>query len=365
MTHALFLPVRLGDLALKNRILMSPMTRARVATRIPTDSTVTYYTQRAGAGLILTEATTVSQQGDGSLATPGIYTAKQISGWKRVTDSVREAGGTILCQLWHAGRVSHSCFQENNAAPVSASHVHGEVRTFTPDGFERTSKPRALTSEEIPAIVEQFAQGARSAIEAGFDGVEVHSASGYLLDQFLRDGTNRRTDAYGGSIENRCRFTLDIVDAVAAAVGEGRTAIRISPMVITWDCADSNPVALFRYLVRELDKRNLAFLDVMERNDMQTPNSSDVQQLEDGVREIRSAFTGNYVANGGFAVDTAKIAIETDHAVGICFGRDYISTPDLAERMAAGAELNPPADPLQYYGDGGDAGYLDYPSMND
>lgn len=363
----LFSPVKLGDIALRNRILMSPMTRARVPTRTPNDSSVTYYAQRAGAGLIVTEATTVSEQGNGSISTPGIYSREQIDGWRRVTDAVHEKGGRIVVQLWHTGRVSHSSFQANNGAPVSASAVAGEVVTFTANGFEPTTPPRALQLGEIPDVVEQFAQAARNAIEAGFDGVEIHSGSGYLLDQFLRDGTNKRTDAYGGSIENRCRFVLEIVDAVASAIGAGRTGIRISPMLETWDCSDSDPVVLFSHLVGELGKRDLAFLDLIERNDapMAVSDDIDTKTNEEGVAAIRSAYTGVYVANGSYDQARAEAAVQSGYAAAVSFGRDYISNPDLAQRMEAGVELNPPADFLAYYGDGGDEGYIDFPAMDD
>jgi N-ethylmaleimide reductase len=363
----LFAPITLGDIELKNRILMSPMTRARVPTRVPNDSTVTYYAQRAGAGLIVTEATTVSQQGNGSISTPGIYTQEQIAGWRRVTDAVHARGGKIAVQLWHTGRVSHSIFQPDNGAPVSASDVVGQVVTFTENGFEATTPPRPLTLEEIPEVVEQFAQAAKNAMDAGFDAVEVHSGSGYLPDQFLRDGTNKRTDNYGGSIENRCRFVLEIVDAVVAAIGAGRTGIRISPMLETWDCSDSDPVALFTHLASELSQRNLAFLDLIERNNapMAVSDNIDSEKNEAGVAIIHDAFSGNYVANGCFDLEGAEAALQSGYARAVSFGRDFISNPDLVERLASGAPLNPPADPLDYYGDGGDKGYIDFPSLEE
>jgi len=361
----LFSSVTLGDLELKNRILMAPMTRARTPTRVPNDSTVTYYAQRAGAGMIVTEATTVSLQGNGSLATPGIYNDEQIAGWRRVTDAVHAQEGKIACQLWHTGRVSHTSFTPDGGAPVSASAVHGEVLTFTANGFEATSPPRALELAEIPGVVQQFATAAKNAREAGFDAVEIHCGSGYLLDQFLRDGTNQRNDEYGGSIENRCRFALAVVDAVVAAVGAGRTGIRISPMLETWDCRDSNPVVLFTHFVTELSQRNLAFLDMIERNDapMAVSDDVDANENEAGVRAIRAAFSGTYIANGSFDLERAEEALASDYATAISFGRDFISTPDLAQRLAAGVALNPPADFLDYYGDGGDKGYIDFPAM--
>ena len=363
----LFQPITLGDVELKNRILMSPMTRARVPTRVPNDSSVTYYAQRAGAGLIVTEATTVSQQGDGSISTPGIYTKEQVAGWRRVTDAVHARGGKIAVQLWHTGRVSHASMQPDNGPPVSASDIAGEVLTFTANGFEPTTPPRPLTLEEIPGVVGQFAQAAKNAMEAGFDAVEIHSGSGYLPDQFLRDGTNNRTDAYGGSIENRCRFVLEIVDAVAAEIGAGRTGIRISPMLETWDCSDSDPVALFMHLVGELNHRKLAFLDLIERNDapMAVSDDIDAEKNEAGVLAIREAYTGNYVANGCYDEERAEAALQLGYARAVSFGRDFISNPDLVERLAAGAALNPPADPLDYYGDGGDKGYIDFPARGE
>ena len=363
----LFQPITLGDVELKNRILMSPMTRARCPGRIPTDSVVTYYAQRAGAGMIVTEATTVSQQGDGSIATPGIYTPQQVAGWQRVTEAVHARDGRIACQLWHTGRVSHESFQPGGGAPVSASDVAGQVVTFTANGFEPTTPPRALTLEEIPDVVQQFADGALNAMAAGFDAVEIHCGSGYLLDQFLRDGTNRRTDEYGGSIENRCRFALQVVDAVVEAIGAGRTGIRISPMLETWDCSDSDPVPLFTHFVRELSQRNLAFLDLIERNDAPMAVSDDIDAAsnEAGVAAIRAAFSGNYIANGSYSGEGAEQALQSGYAVAVSFGRDYLSNPDLAERLAAGAALNAPADPVDYYGDGGDKGYIDFPALGE
>lgn len=363
----LFSPITLGDIELKNRVLMAPMTRARTPSRVPNDSTVTYYAQRAGAGLIVTEATTVSSQGDGSISTPGIYTDEQVAGWRRVTDAVHERGGRIAVQLWHTGRVSHSSFQPGGGAPVSASDVHGNVLTFTVNGFEQTTAPRPLALDEIPGVIADYVQAANNAMTAGFDGVEIHSGSGYLPDQFLRDGTNKRTDEYGGVIENRCRFVLQIVDAVCAAIGKGRTGIRISPMLETWDCADSDPVALFSHLAKELTARDLAFLDLIERNDapMAVSDDIDADKNEKGVLDIRAAFGGTYVANGSYDLGRAEAALESGYADAISFGRDYISNPDLVERLSAGAVLNPPAEPMDYYGDGGDKGYIDFPAMGD
>lgn len=361
----LFSPVTLGDVQLSNRVVMAPMTRARTPDRIPNDSTVTYYAQRAGAGLIVTEATTVSAQGNGSIGTPGIYNAEQIAGWRRVTDAVHAKQGKIAVQLWHTGRVSHSSLQENNESPVAPSAIAGEVLTFTAKGFEKTTPPRALEVEEIAQVTGQFVQAARNAMEAGFDAVEIHAGSGYLLDQFLRDDTNVREDQYGGSIANRCRFVLETVDAVAAAIGPGRVGIRISPMMVTWDCRDSDPAALFTYLAQQLGQRPIAFLDLIERNDASIAVSGDdvAENHESAVKQIREAFHGNYIANGCYKADTADAAIASGYAEVVSFARDYISNPDLAERMRIGADLNAPAEMTDYYGDGGDKGYIDFPAM--
>jgi N-ethylmaleimide reductase len=361
MPDILFTPVTLGELTLKNRILMSAMTRARAPERIPTASMATYYRQRAGAGLIITEATTVSEQGNGSIATPGIYSPEQVAGWRQVTSAVHEAGGLIACQLWHTGRVSHSSFQPGGAAPVSASAVHGEVNTFTRNGFERTTPPRALTLEEIPGIVGDFAAAAERAMEAGFDAVEIHAGSGYLLDQFLRDGTNRRGDAYGGSFENRCRLVVEVVAAVTSAIGAGRTGIRFSPLLTTWDCSDSDPEALFSHVFGRMNDFDLAFMDITERNEVSIAVSG---ATAGSMEAIRGCYHGNYVANGAYDLAAASEAVANGYCAAVSFGKPYISNPDLAERLAAGAPLNPPADLLTWYG-GGDAGYIDFPTLSE
>jgi N-ethylmaleimide reductase len=362
---ALFTPVTLGDIALRNRLIMAPMTRARCPDRVPTDSVVTYYTQRAGAGLLITEATQISVQGTGSIATPGIHTGEQVAGWRHVTDAVHAAGGAILCQIWHVGRVSHACFQENDQAPVSSSDVHGEINTFTASGFERTTPPRPLYIDEIPGVIADYARAARNAIRAGFDGVQIHAASGYLIDQFLRDGCNRREDAYGGSVENRCRFLLEVTDAVVDAIGAGRTSVRLSPFTVTWDCRDSNPQPLFTHAVTELDKRDLAFLEIVERG-FDSVAVTNTQQVEGtfSPRDIRGAYRGRLVVNGCYQPADAANAIESGYAEAVSIARPYISTPDYAERVAAGVPLNPDADPAHWYG-GGDEGYIDLPAMDD
>ncbi len=359
-----FTPVRLGSLDLANRFAMAPMTRGRAPERVPTEAMLRYYSQRAGAGLIISEATQVSHQGTGSIATPGIHTREQIAGWQKVTDAVHAAGGSIICQIWHVGRVSHASLQLNGEAPVSSSAVAGAVDTFTAKGFEPCTPPRALEIDEIPGVVDQFRQGAINAVEAGFDGVQIHAASGYLIDQFLRDGVNRRSDRYGGPVENRARFLLEVTDAVCGAIGSGRTAVRLSPFTVTWDCSDSDPRAIFSHAVAELDKRDLAFLELVERG-------FDSIAVNDGSGKVAGEFTpgvlreiyrGRLMVNGCYDLESAEAVLASGYADAVSLGRPFISTPDVVERYQAGVPLNPDADIEAWYG-GGEAGYCDWPAM--
>jgi N-ethylmaleimide reductase len=362
---ALFSAVTLGSIPMKNRLAMAPMTRARSPERVPTESVATYYAQRAGAGLIITEATQISVQGTGSIATPGIHTDEQIAAWKKVTDAVHARGGSIVCQIWHVGRVSHASFQANGQAPVSSSDVHGEVNTFTADGFERTTPPRPLTIEEIPGVVADYRQAALNAVEAGFDGVQIHAASGYLVDQFLRDGCNKRQDEYGGAIENRCRFLLEVTDAVIDAIGAERTSVRLSPFTVTWDCSDSDPQPLFTHAVKELDKRDLAFLEIVERGFESIAATTEAQSNDVfQPTHLREAYQGRLMVNGCYQPEDADSAISSGYADAVSIGRPYVSTPDYAERIAAGAALNEDVDPLMWYG-GDDKGYIDLPAMGE
>ena len=357
-------PVALGELQMANHFAMAPMTRARAPDRVPNDNMVKYYAQRAGAGLIISEATQVSQQGTGSIATPGIETPEQIAGWRRVTDAVHAAGGKIICQIWHVGRVSHASFQDQNQAPVSSSAVAGQVNTFTADGFEPCTPPRALETAEIPGVVEQYRQGATNAIKAGFDGVQIHAASGYLIDQFLRDGVNQREDKYGGSIENRVRFLLEVTDSVCAAIGSRRTSVRLSPFTVTWDCTDSDPGPLFRHAVSELDKRDLAFLEIVERgfDSIAVSNATDDEPGSFCPADLRELYSGKLMVNGCYDLQSAESALTSGHAQAVSLGRPFISTPDVVERYCAGVALNPDQEPLTWYG--GDAGgYCDTPAM--
>ena len=261
----LFSSAEMGPLKVKNRVVMAPLTRSRAGPgNVPTQLNALYYAQRASAGLIIAEATQIAPEGQGYISTPGIHSAEQVEGWKCVTKAVHIAGAPIVLQLWHVGRVSHPSFQPGGALPVAPSAIKPNGQAFTAKGFEPIPTPRALETAEIPAIVEQYAQAARNALAAGFDGVEVHGANGYLIDQFLRDKTNRRIDRYGGSIENRCRFLIEVVDAVIAAVGAERTGLRISPQNGQNDIADSDPQALFNHVAEHLSGKRLAYLHIIE-----------------------------------------------------------------------------------------------------
>ncbi len=359
-----FTPFSMGAIAVRNRIAMAPMTRARAPERVPNDAMCRYYCQRAGAGLIITEATQVSQQGTGCIATPGIHTPAQIAGWRRITDAIHATGGRIICQIWHVGRVSHASFQVDGQAPVSSSAVSGEVNTFTEAGFEPCTPPRALLLEEIPGVVAQYRQGAINAMTAGFDGVQIHAASGYLIDQFLRDGVNKRQDEYGGSPENRVRFLLEVTDAVCAAIGAEVTAVRLSPFTDTWDCRDSNPRTVFSHAVSELDKRQLAFLEIVERgfDSVAVTGRTAAQTSEFSPAELRALYRGALMVNGCYDLDSARQVLASGHAQMVSLGRPYIGTPDVVERYRAGRPLNVDSDPLTWYG-GDETGYCDLPAM--
>jgi N-ethylmaleimide reductase len=348
----LFQPLQLGALTLPNRIVMAPLTRNRAdhATDAPHELNARYYAQRASAGLLITEASQISREGQGYIWTPGIYTDEQIAGWRKVTDAVHAAGGRIVMQLWHVGRISHTALQENGAAPVAPSAIRANAQTFIESGFVEVSEPRALTLDEIPRIVADYEQAARNAKAAGFDGVEIHAANGYLLAQFLSDSANRRTDAYGGSIENRARLVLEVTDAVLRVWEPGRVGIRLSPGPVQ-DAFDSDPAALYGHLVRELDRRKLAYVHFIE---------APVEGLDYG--ELRRAFRGVYIANGGYTRERAIEAVETGQADAVAFGRPFIANPDLVARLRLNAPLNEP-DRATFYG-GGPEGYIDYPTLD-
>jgi N-ethylmaleimide reductase len=353
----LFSPFRMGDMELRNRIVMAPLTRNRAGPgNVPRDLAVTYYAQRAGAGLIVTEATQVSPDGQGYQATPGIHSPEQIAGWRRVTEAVHARQGRIVLQLWHVGRVSHVSLQPGNVAPVAPSAIRANTKTFVDDTFAEVSEPRALRADEIPGIVEQFRRGAANALAAGFDGVEIHGANGYLLDQFMRDGANKRTDAYGGSIENRTRLTLEVAAAVAAEAGALRTGIRLSPVTPSNDMADSNPQAVFDYVVDGLNALSLAYIHVVEGA---TGGARDVAPFD--YASLRRRFNGAYIANNGYTREMAEDALKAGRADLFAFGKLFIANPDLVERFRRDAPLTEPDRATFYGGDG--KGYTDYPAL--
>ena len=355
-TPDLFTPIEIGPLKLPNRIVMAPLTRSRAAAgNVPTVLNALYYAQRASAGLIVSEATQVAPEGQGYISTPGIHSADQIEGWKCVTGAVHVAGGRIVLQLWHVGRISHQSFQPGGKLPVAPSAIRPNGQAFTANGFEPIPTPRALDIAEIPGVVAQYAQGARNAMAAGFDGVEVHGANGYLIDQFLRDGTNKRIDAYGGSIENRTRFLLEVVDAVTAAVGAERTGLRISPQNGQNDIADSDPQRLFDHVASALSGKGLCYLHVIEGD----TGGTAVPSFD--YSEIKRRFGGIVIANNGFDRERANEAIEQARADLVAFGKPFIGNPDLVIRLYLDAPLNP-ANRETFYG-GADQGYTDYPLL--
>lgn len=353
-TNALFSPFRAGDIELANRVVMAPLTRDRSnSARVPRPIAAEYYAQRAGAGLIVAEATQISPQGQGYLDTPGIYSAAQVKGWKAVTDAVHAKGGKIVLQLWHVGRISHTSLQLGGEDPVAPSAIQANGKTFTARGFEQVSAPRALSAGEIPLIVGDYRRATELALDAGFDGVEIHGANGYLIDQFLRDKTNHREDAWGGSIGNRLRFLRLVLDAVIGVAGAGRTGIRISPTTPANDIADSRPTALFNAVVDELKTRDLAYVHVIEGA---TGGPRDVLPFD--YEALHKRYGGTWMVNNGYAADMASAAVEEGRADLVAFGRPFISNPDLVTRLREGQPLAPLRMPTLY--GGGAEGYTDY-----
>jgi len=356
-TSRLFEPFKLGPITLPNRLVMAPLTRNRaVAGMVPNPLAVEYYAQRATAGLLITEATQISQQGQGYQDTPGIYSKEQIAGWRKVTDRVHAREGRIFLQLWHVGRISHTSLQPGGGAPVAPSAIRAKTKTFVGGTFTDVSEPRALELAEIPAIVDAFRQGAANALAAGFDGVEIHGANGYLLDQFAKDGANKRTDIYGGSIENRARLMLEVAKAVAGEVGTELTGIRISPVTPSNGISDSNPQALFDHIVDRLNALRLVYIHVVEGA---TGGARDIAPFD--YHSLRSRFKGAYIANNGYDFNLANRALSSGEADLIAFGKLFIANPDLVERLKRGAPLNEP-DKATFYG-GGAKGYTDYPTL--
>jgi N-ethylmaleimide reductase len=347
----LFEPFALGPITLGNRIVMAPLTRNRAGPGdAPQPLNVEYYAQRASAGLIITEGSQVSPQGKGYPGTPGIYSAEQVAGWRLVTDAVHRRGGRIFLQLWHVGRISHPSLQEEGALPVAPSAIRPEGNAMTAGGWAPFVEPRALDLDEIPGIVEDYRRAAINAKEAGFDGVEVHGANGYLLDQFLRDGTNKRTDAYGGPVENRARLLLEVVEVVSKVFGAGRVGVRLSPINPFNDIRDSDPQATFDFVARQLGSRGLAYLHVFQAG-------GDPFDW----RALKTAFGGVFIVNGGYDRTRAEGATETGAAELVAFGVPFIANPDLVERLVKGAPLAT-ANQETFYG-GSAVGYTDYPAL--
>jgi len=362
---SLFESLRVGDITLPNRIIMAPLTRMRSKQpgNIPTELNATYYAQRASAGLIISEATQISQQGQGYPATPGIYSPEQVEGWKTVTSAVHNAGGRIFLQLWHVGRISHSSHQPNGQLPVAPSAIKASGGTYSATwkqvAFET---PRALETEEVPNLIQDYARAAQNAKDAGFDGVEVHGANGYLLDQFLQDGSNQRNDQYGGSIENRARLLLEVIDAVVAVWGAGRVGVRLSPYGTFNDMSDSDPVALFTYVLEQLSSRGVAYAHIIEPR-ASTAGSKDgnIEGVPDTAKVFRNSFKGVLISAGGYQRNDAMKVVEEGYADAVAFGRLFISNPDLPTRLENGAELTK-YDRSTFYG-GAAKGYTDYPVM--
>jgi N-ethylmaleimide reductase len=362
-TTTLFTPLKLGALELPNRIIMAPLTRSRASQPgdVPTEMNARYYAQRAGAGLIISEATQISRQGQGYAFTPGIYTDAQVQGWKLVTDAVHAAGGRIAMQLWHVGRISHHLLQEGGQPPVAPSAIRsetGESFVVLPEGPKRVpcDMPRALETSEIPGIIADYARAARNALSAGFDMLELHSANGYLLQQFLSTNTNQRTDQYGGSLENRARIVLEALDAIIDVAGAQRVGVRVSPHFNRHDIRDAQTEEIHLYLAEQFSKRGIAYLHIAEPDWAGGPALTDAFR-----RRLRAAFTGRIIVCGNYTAESGAARIASGLADAVAYGRPFIANPDLVERFRLGAALNKP-DPTTFYG-GGEQGYTDYPAL--
>lgn len=355
----LFSPIKIGPYMLPNRIVMAPMTRNRAdAGNAPVPMMATYYSQRASAGLIITEASQVSPEGVGYPATPGIYSVEQVAGWKTISDAVHEKGGRIFLQLWHVGRISHPSLQPEGALPVAPSAIAPKGEAATYEGPKPFVTPRALRTDEIPAIIEQYRNGARHAQEAGFDGVEIHGANGYLLDQFLRDGTNKRNDKYGGSVENRARLHLEVTEAATSVWGADRVGVRLSPSGTFNDMYDSNPEATFGYLVEKLNRFGLAYLHILDTLEGDIRHGAITVPLSN----LRKIYKGMLMINGGYDKVRGNEIIASGDADLVSFAQLFIANPDLPARFAKDAPLNKP-DPSTFYG-GDEKGYTDYPFLD-
>jgi N-ethylmaleimide reductase len=354
-------PIDAGDLHLRNRVFMAPLTRNRaLPDGTPGPWAETYYRQRSSAGLIITEATQISPMGKGYINTPGIYLPEHIAGWRKIVDGVHAAGGHIFLQLWHVGRISHTSLLPGNVAPVAPSAIRAASRTVTQDGFVEVSQPRALTLDEIKSTINDYRVAAAHAKSAGFDGVEIHAANGYLIDQFLQSRSNHRTDAYGGPVSNRLRFLLEVAEAVATVWERNRIGVRLSPRGTFNDMGDDDPAAVFAGAVRELAARGLGhWLHVVEGSPGDPPASEEFRAL---FAQLRREWPGFYVANGGYDGVSGEQALENGHADAIAYGRAFLANPDLPRRLAHGAPLNEP-DQATLYG-GSEHGYTDYPEWD-
>lgn len=356
----MFSPYTLGALTLPNRFVMAPLTRSRAEEgNLPSRMAATYYSQRASAGLVITEATQISAGAQGYIATPGIHTPEQTAAWRAVTDAVHAQGGRIFMQLWHVGRVSHPAFRQGELPVAPSAIAPRGLQTYTPEGMQDISTPRALDTEEIPGIVDEFRQAAANAKAAGFDGVEVHGANGYLLDQFLEDGSNQRQDDYGGNVENRARLLFEVLAAVTTVWGEGRIGLRLSPGGTFNDMHDSDPQATFGHVVRNLAPFKLAYLHLIEP----TPAQGERPLPDLSARHFRPLYAGTLIVAGGYTLERANAVLQEGLADLVAFGQLFIANPDLVERLRRHAPLNPPQRDSFY---GGDAhGYIDYPTLEE
>ena len=354
----LFSPIKIGNGTLKNRIFMAPMTRCRsVEGNVANEMMAEYYAQRASAGLIISEGSQISELGIGYPFTPGIHTPEQVEGWKKVTRAVHEKGGAIFLQLWHVGRVSHPAFH-NGDLPVSSSAIKPGGEIYTYEGMKPFVTPRALETDEIKTVVQEYVTGAKNAIEAEFDGVEIHGANGYLIDQFLRDGTNIREDRYGGSVENRARFLFEVVEGIITAVGSDKTGLRLSPSGTSHDMKDSDPAKHFAYVCEKLNAYGLAYLHIIDALEGDIRHGANVVDLA----VLREAYKGVLIANGGYDKERGNAAIKNGQADAVSFGKLFLANPDLPERFKANAVLNKP-DTATFYTQG-EKGYLDYSPMH-
>lgn len=361
MPDKLFTPLTIGTLTLPNRIVMAPLTRNRADPNgdVPTDLIAEYYAQRASAGLLISEGTQISPEGKGYIQTPGIYSSEQVEGWKKVTAAVHAKGGRIFAQLWHVGRVSHTALQPNGQQPVAPSAITANTKVFISSGFAEASPPRALETSEIPRIVDDYRKAAENAKAAGFDGVELHGANGYLIDQFLRDGTNKRTDAYGGSVENRTRLLAEVLAALTSVFPATRVGVRFSPFSQFSDMSDSDPMATFSAAIARANEAGLGYVHMIEGD---TGASRELPQDAD-VGALRKLVKGAYLANNLYDRENAIKTVESGAADMIAFGRLFIANPDLVERLERNAPLNEP-QPATFYG-GGAEGYTDYPALDE